>query len=347
LTHDAPIVLVLEDLQWADPSTLSLIEVLGRTRTPMQIMLIGTYHTGNLASGEQELRALRQDLQLHHLCVEVPLEPLTEHDIATYLTGQVSGEVPPRGLADFIYRHSEGNPLFMVALLEHLCQLDLLTKVEGAWQMQAPLNSVDFDVPETLREMIEASITRLSTEEQRLLEVASIVGVEFYPQWCAEAAGLDPEHTEELCQALARRHCMLRPAQNQPSSPRNEATRYEFVHAMHREVLCRRQTPTRRAGLHFSVARWLESAFPAARTQLATVLGHHLERSGRPADAERSRLLAQAAHSPEPEEIGGYERTSLGKRNLLRRGPSRIREAYRSMQDSEPQAVRLLPAAQD
>ena len=245
---DAPIVLVFEDLQWADPSTVSLIEVLARTRTPMPLMLIGTYRTDELVSGDHPVRALRLELQLHGLCGELPVEPLTENEIALYLATQAAGASPPAGLADLIYRHTEGNPLFMVTLLEHLSQRDLLSKADGAWRLHAPLHTIEFEVPETLREMIEARIARLSAEEQSVLEVASIASADFHPSWCAAPARLDPERTEQLCHALARRHGVLRPSRRDPPSRshRNTAPRYEFAHAMYREVLYRRRPSARR-----------------------------------------------------------------------------------------------------
>jgi len=286
VTQDAPVVLVFEDLQWADPSTVSLIEVLARTRTPMQLMLIGTYRTADLMWGDHALQALRRELQLHGLCGELPLEPLAEHEIAAYLTAQASpGCSPPEGLARLIYRHTEGNPLFMVTLLEHLRQRGLLTSVAGAWQLQAPLNTIEFEVPETLREMIEARIARLSAEEQRVLEVASILGVEFYPQCCADAAALDPERAEELCHALAERHCVLRVSRSDSRASRGyAATQYEFAHAMYREVLSRRLTPARRAGHYARMAPSLESAETAEPRQ-PPVLADHLDRASRPAVA--------------------------------------------------------------
>ena len=240
---ETPIVLVFEDLQWADPCTVSLIEVLARTRTPMPLMLIGTYRPDEMLLGDHPMRALRLELQLHGLRGELAVEPLTENEIALYLAAQASGATPPTGLADLIYRHTEGNPLFMVTLLEHLLQRDLLSKTDGTWQLNAPLDTIEFEVPETLREMIEARIGRLSAEEQSILEVASMAGIDFYPSWCAAPARLAPERTEQLCHALARRHGVLRPSRRDPlsRSPRNTATRYEFSHAMYREVLYRRR----------------------------------------------------------------------------------------------------------
>jgi len=298
LSRDAPVVLVFEDLQWADPFTVALLEVLARARAPMQLLLIGTYRAGELALGEHPLRALRQELQLHGLCEELPLPALTENEITTYLSG-VPGAAPPEGLAGLIHRHTEGNPLFMVTLLEHLCQRGLLAKLQGRWQLHARLDTIEFEVPETLREMIDARVGRLSADEQALLEVASIIGVEFRPRWCADALGGDPERTEELCRALAERHCILRRSENDCAgqSP-DEQSRYEFVHAMYREVLYRRQSAARRTGLHLKVGRALESASATVVSpQLAHILAYHFERGGRPQEVARYR---SSAHDPAP-----------------------------------------------
>jgi len=300
LTSDAPVVLVFEDLQWIDPSTMDLIEVLARTRAPMQLVLIGTYRPADLTSGDHRLRALGPELQLHRLCSELPLYPLTEGEIATYLAAQTPAGAPiPDGLASLIHRRTEGNPLFMVTLLEHLCQRGLLAKDGVAWQLRAPLDTIDFEVPETLRGMIDARVERLSAEEQSALELASIAGIEFDPQSCADAAGLDPERMDELCRTLADRHWILRRPRGDPiGSPDNGTTRYAFAHAMYREVLYRRQAPGRRARLHLKFGHRLESACPAAASQLGPVLEHHFERSSQPGAAAKRRTMTEDLEVP-------------------------------------------------
>lgn len=276
LTSEAPLVLAFDDLQWIDPATMHLIEVLARTRAPMQVVLIGTYRPADLRSGEHRLRAVGPELQLHRLCSELPLDPLTEGEIAAYLAAQTpAGASVPDGLAGLIHRRTEGNPLFMVTVLDHLCQRRLLAKDGGAWHLRAPLHTIDFEVPETLREVIDARITRLSAEEQHALEVASIAGIEFDPQSCADAAGLDPERMDELCRTLADRHCILRRPPGDPIRwPDNGTTRYAFAHAMYREVLDRRQAPGRRARLHLKFGHRPESTYPGAASPLRPVLEH-------------------------------------------------------------------------
>jgi DNA-binding winged helix-turn-helix (wHTH) protein len=295
LTQDAPLVLVFEDLQWIDRSTVDLIELLARSRRPMQLLLIGTYRPADL-TGDHPLRTRLAELQIHRLCSEMPLNPLTEIEVAGYLAARAPGQAaPPDGLAGLIHRHTEGNPLFMVTLLAHLRQRGLLSNDGGAWQIQAPLDAIGFEVPETLRDMIEARIERLSDEEKNALEVASVLGGEFDSRLCAEASGLDAERMEELCQALAERHFILRRSPSSPpASPTNAATRYLFAHAMYRQVLYSRQLPARRARLHARVAHWFETEAPGSQHRLMAAL----HQSGRSAAAARHAPAARGALAP-------------------------------------------------
>lgn len=279
LTIDAPLILVFEDLQWTDPSTLDLISVLARARSPARLLLIGTYRSSDTPTLQHPLRTLKQDLLAHHLCTEIALEPLREPDIERYLASE--GAPPPEGLARLIHQHTDGNPLFITAALEHLCQRGLLSRNTGQWQLQVSLNDIGFEVPDSLRDMIEARIERLSAEEQQALKIASVAGTTFVPGAIAEAVGLDPERIEQLCDDLSRRHAILRPALQVPSwVSSGTETAYEFVHAMYREVLYRQQSRGRRATLHRKLATHLQARLSEQPQELASVLAHHFECAG-------------------------------------------------------------------
>src|ERR1700686_3656296 len=99
LTAKNPLVLVLEDLHWADPSTLDLISALARRRGPCKLLLLGTYRPVDVILLQSPLKALRQDLVMHKLCFEIALERLTEPDVARFLAVQFPGSEVPQGLA--------------------------------------------------------------------------------------------------------------------------------------------------------------------------------------------------------------------------------------------------------
>jgi DNA-binding winged helix-turn-helix (wHTH) protein len=277
ITAAFPLLLVFEDMQWGDLASVDLISALARDRGPAKLMLIATYRALHVASADHPLQSLEQDLLAHRQCHEIAVEPLTEGEVADYLVADASEPYLPAGLAALVHRQSAGNPLFMVAALEHMAQRGLITRENGRWQLRVPLEEIELGVPETLRRMIEAQIERLTREEQRALEVASVSDVAFSVSVGAAGMELDPEAFEELCENLSRRHRVIRAAGSQRFPDGSGSPRYEFVHALYREVFYRRQPPGRRAKVHSRIAEHLEAMFSARLNDAAPELAHHFE----------------------------------------------------------------------
>ena len=292
ITSERPLVLVLEDLNWVDPSTVDLISVLARGRGTAKLMVIGTYRPADVVLPDHPLKAVKQDLLVHQLCHEIALEPLGEKDIAAYLAGQASDASVPEGLAALLHRHSEGNPLFMVAALDHMSQRGFLSRENGTWRLNVPIEEIDLEVPESLRQMIELQMERLSQEEHRALEAASVTGALFSAVVSATAANMDVEEFENLCEGLARRHYIVRSADSKKFSDRSASERYEFVHALYREVLYRRQSPGRRTKLHLQVAERIEALYSERLSEAAAKLAYHFEQGSDPLRAAKYRQLA-------------------------------------------------------
>ena len=251
-----PLMLVFEDLHWVDPSTVDLISALARRRSPAQLILLGTSRP---VDAGHPLNQMHQDLVVHRLCQEILLDPLTEQAVVQYLSSDSTGTPAPAGLARLVYQRSEGNPLFIVAALDNMTRTGLISHEEGAVQLRVKLEEVDVGVPETLGKMIEAQIERLSAEEQRVLEVASVAGVSFSPTIAAAAIDVPPEHFEEICDRLSRRQRLLRAMGVQRLPDGALSSRYEFVHALYREVLYGRQASGRRTKWHQRIGEMLES----------------------------------------------------------------------------------------
>jgi DNA-binding winged helix-turn-helix (wHTH) protein len=277
ITSKDPLLLVFEDLHWVDHSTVDLISALARRRTPSRMMLIGTYRPVDVALSKHPLNALKQDLLVHQLCHELALDPLGEAEVAAYLAGGASQSDLPYGLAGLVHRHSEGNPLFMVAALDHLAGRGFISRDQGTWKLGVPLEEIDLGVPESLRQMIEVQIDRLTPEEQQTLEVASITVTGFNARVTALAANLDPERVEELCEGLSRRYHVVRSAGSLRFPDGAFSPRYEFAHTLYREVFYRRQSLGRRAKLHRNIGDQLEILFAGRLNEVATELAHHFE----------------------------------------------------------------------
>jgi predicted ATPase len=251
-SSEKPLLLVLEDLHWADLSTVDFISTLARRRGTGKLMLIGTYRPADIAQSQHPLRTVKQDLLLHQLCGEVALKPLTQVEVAEYLSIEASGTAVPQGLATLIYRYSDGNPLFMVAAVDHLRNRHLIALEQGTWKVKAPLETIRFEAPESLRQLIELQIEKLSAEERRVLEIASLSGASFTASFDALGTAVSREVFEGVCEDLARRQCMVRRANHAQDGTVCE--RYEFLHALYRDVFYRRQTPSRRAKLQLRLA---------------------------------------------------------------------------------------------
>jgi len=292
----SPLVLILEDLQWVDPSTVDLISAAARGRAPAKLMLLGTYRPMEVSISEHPLKQVKLDLLVHHLCHEIALQPLGESDIAEFMGAETQGAHLPPGLARLVHRHTEGNPLFMVAALEHMTQRGFLARENERWQLNVPLEEIDLEVPENLRAMIEAQIENLSREEQRALEVASVSGVSFTGNINATAASGNEEQFEDLCENLSRRQHLVRWVGSRQFPDGTVSQRYEFAHALYREVFYRRQAPGRRAKLHLSIGLRLEEIYAGNESAVAAELADHFEHaSDWPRTVKYLRLAADLA----------------------------------------------------
>src|SRR3984885_9914315 len=301
ITAETALLLVIEDLHWVDDSTVDLISALARRRTPAKLMLLATCRP--LEPAGHSFKGLIPDLLLHRLGREIALTPLSEAEVEEYLATQSAAarspaarsppSRPPPGLSALVHRHSEGNPLFMVAALEHMAKRSLLTRVDGRWQLHRPLEQIEFEVPEDLRHMIEARLEPLSAQEQSALELASIAGVAFSASVISAVADIDSRSLEDLYEELSRRHHIVKWADTQSLPDGSMTERYEFVHALYRQVLYDRQLPGRRARLHRQIGERLAALYAQRMEEVVPELAYHFEQA---ADCPRAvDYLQQAA----------------------------------------------------
>ena len=293
MASETPLILVFEDLHWADHSTLDLISALARRRAQAKLMLIATYRPGDVSDGQHPLKGLKQDLVTRKLCVEMALGPLAKAAVGEYLARELGPAKPPSGLTSFLHQHSEGNPLFMIAVLDHLISQNHLRRENDLWQLASPLAEIDMGVPAALSELIELQIERLDSADQRLLEAASLIGV-IFPAWAAAAAlNGDLEEIEDQYEKLTRRLHFLNPAGHDELPDGTRSAFYVFAHGLYREVLYKRQPSSRRGRRHRRVAERLLHLFAGREQDVAAEIATHFEAAGdwnRAADA----LMASA-----------------------------------------------------
>ncbi len=278
LTAEQALMLVLEDLHWSDYATLDLVAALAQRQEPARLLVLGTYRPEEATMSQHPLRTVKQELQLHGHCEELPLTFLTETALQEYLAVRFPGTPLPAGLARIVHRRTDGNPLFMVNMVEDWLARGLLVESDGQWALRVELGALQAGVPESLQQMIEKRLDRLRPEEQRIIEVGSIAGVEFSAS--AVAAGLEMEvaQIEEGCEELARRSQLLQPIGEQSWPDRTVAGAYRFVHALYHEVVYSRVTGARRTQLHRRIGARLEEGYGAQVHDMAAALAVHFER---------------------------------------------------------------------
>jgi tetratricopeptide (TPR) repeat protein len=295
LTRETPLVLVLEDLHWSDYSTLDLVSYLARRRKPARLLLVATYRPVEVALSEHPLKGVKQELQAQRQCEELPLAYLSEEAVGQYLAARYPQRQFPAELTALLHERTEGNPFFLVNAVDYLQAEGLIVELDGEWLLTVALAELEVGVPESIRQMIEKQIERLDREQQRVLEVASVAGVEFPA--AAIAAGLEQSllHIEEQCEELERRHQFLR-ATGISTLPNGIVTaRYGFIHALYQEVLYQRVAVGRRVRLHQLIGERAEEVYGARAGEVAAELAMHFEQGH---DYRRAvKYLLQAAHN--------------------------------------------------
>jgi DNA-binding winged helix-turn-helix (wHTH) protein/tetratricopeptide (TPR) repeat protein len=289
---DDPVVLVLEDLHWVDVSTLDVVSALARRRAPAKIVLLCTYRPADVVVAENPLKVLKQDLLLHDLCVEIPLEHLRQSDVADYLSTEFPGADLPSGLAGLIHRHSGGNALFMTAIVRDMVDKGVVAEDGGRWTLTRRLANVAPEVPASLREMLDAQFTRLTASEQRILSHASVAGDRFSVWAVTSEPDLTSDEIENVCERLGEREQFLRSAGFHELPNGTVSAHYEFRHALYREAVYRRLSDVARSRLHRLVGGRLKALCSPGRQELAAEIALHFEKGLAYDDAITSLVLA-------------------------------------------------------
>jgi predicted ATPase len=313
LSAETVVVIVLEDLHWCDYSTLDLISLLARRRTPAQLMIVGTYRPVEVSLSGHPLKALKQELQMHKRCAELALEFLDERAVSAYLTARFAGSEFPSRFAQLIQQRTGGNPLFIVNVVDYLLAQGLIGEVEGTWKLKADLDNLEVGVPEDVWHVIEKRIERLSEEQQRVLEAASVAGAEFSIEAVTAVLEDDSSHVEQQCEELSRQRQFLRSAGTVELPDGTLTSRYSFIHALYQNAFYRRIGLTRRARMHRQIGHRGEKFYGERAVEIATELAMHFEQ-GR--DFERAvKYFAQASDNA-MRRVANQEALVLARRGL-------------------------------
>ena len=278
LTAQRPLVLVLEDLQWSDHATLDLVNYLARHKEPACLLVLGTRRTGETPAGDSALLTMLQELLAHGLCRILPVERLSEADVTRYVSKRCGERSIDAGaIATRVYQRTEGNPFFMVNMVDDVVRRRALERAERRRDVTELPEKGEHALPENLRRFIELQIHRASEQEREILEAASVVGREFSAAAVAAAAQRDTVAIERVCEGLVTQRQFLHANGTSTWPDGTVAAQYRFSHALYQEVLYGTIPGATRAALHQRIGRRLQAAYTEHAAEPAAVLAFHFE----------------------------------------------------------------------
>ena len=328
LSRNQPCLLILEDLHWSDYSTVDLVSALAARREAAQLMLIGTYRPVDLILKKHPFKTVIQELQVHRRCELLSLEYLSEEAISEYLNKRFSDHQFPPDLARIIQRRTEGNPMFVVSVIDFFVSQDLIAEEDGSWKVVSRLEDLEIGMPENIRQIITRQIENLSNEDQQILEAASLCGMKFSTLAVASALEIDLIEVEDKCEELARKSYLLKARRTDGFPDGTVSAYYGFTHSLYLNTLCDRIPAARAIRFHLRIGEQGEVIFRDRVTEIAPELAMHFEH-GR--DFQRAiKYLRQAADTDSRRYAGREAVENLNHAlELVRRLPEQQQRAAR------------------
>jgi serine/threonine protein kinase/tetratricopeptide (TPR) repeat protein len=278
ISANSPIVLLLEDLHWADPSSVDLLGHLSQRISSQHLLIAGTFRPEDIERTNHPLKKSKAEMQSHRLCEELALGSLTREQIVECLDATFSPNDFPPELSSLIHEKTEGHPLFATNLLQYLGERGDIARGNGQWSLVRPLSEMDLDAPESVRSMISKKIDALGEEDRRALEYGSIEGPEFLSTVAANLLGTDEIDLEERLARLEKTHRLIETAGEEELPDGALATRYRFAHALYQNFLYGNLVNKRRIMLHKQAGEQLVQHYGKRAPQIATQLAMHFER---------------------------------------------------------------------
>lgn len=257
----APLVLVIEDIQWADDGVLDFIEYLARWGEGAIAIICLARHElfdrrptwgGGIANA-----------------TTIILEPLTVDETDQLVDGLLAGGLPP-ALRDRVVRLADGNPLFAEELIRMFVDRGVLRPTDGAWELMRPV--AETEVPSSVQAVLAARLDGLPGEEKRVAQTAAVIGRIFWDILLAHVSRLGPGTTGDVLRRLRVKELVI---PRQPSSLAG-AAEFGFRHVLVRDVAYDSLPKRDRAALHVDVAGWAESTLADRIDEFSELVAGHL-----------------------------------------------------------------------
>jgi tRNA A-37 threonylcarbamoyl transferase component Bud32/tetratricopeptide (TPR) repeat protein/type II secretory pathway predicted ATPase ExeA len=275
LSKSLPLVLFIDDLHWADISTIDILNYLAGRFSDTRVLVLGSYRPSDMALRGHPFMHIRNDLQSRGLFVEIAVPFLSTQDVVRYLELEFPGNKFPSDFASVIHAKTEGSPLFMADLVRYLHDTGGIVEEGGRWALARALPEHPRELPESVRGMIQRKIEQVEDRDKRLLAAASVEGHEFDSAVITEVVEMDALDVEERLEVLERINVFVRRGEEREFPDHSLTLNYQFVHVLYQNAMYDSLQPTRRAALCGKVAKALVARYgdqvPAVAARVAVL----------------------------------------------------------------------------
>ncbi|MEO9530823.1 MAG: AAA family ATPase [Roseibium sp.] len=285
LSRHQPLAIIVEDLHWADQSTLAWLLSFAQRRTAARTLVLGTYRSDELDRAG-DLPTTLHFLQRTPGFSRVVLEGLGQAAVAELLDRRFPGSKLPQALAGELTRRTEGHAILVDAVADLWCRDGMLKPVENHWILEREAKDLLDTISEGTRSFIAGETTRLAPRERQVLEVASVAGIRFSATLLHDCRH-EVEESEKILDGLAGVRRFIERAGSMAWPDGTVATQYVFRHALYQEALYEAIPAANRQGLHERIGCRLEAAFETRPADVAATLADHFERA---ADRRRAAI---------------------------------------------------------
>jgi len=268
--EEAPVLVILDDLHWADRPTLLLLKHVITSSTRGRLMLLGTFRESDTTQ-DAPLTSLLADLHREPGVTRVPLVGLDASEILELIDEMAGHPIDASGLelARKVHRDTAGNPFFAGELLRHLNEIGMISKeADGSWSFTGVLSGPR--MPPSVREVIERRVQRLGAETREILSVAAVIGGDFDHSLAARAADLPESQTLDLLDEAVGASLLTRTA-----IARGATEIYAFSHGLVQTSLYDALPTGRRAAIHHAVGEAIEAVCGEEVDARLPELAHH------------------------------------------------------------------------
>jgi len=257
LSKVKPLLLVLEDIHWADSGTLALLQFLAQRCYQQPVMLLGTYREVEL-DGALPFHETLLNLNRKNLGMRLKLERLDQHKTRELLAVIFAEEITPEFLAG-IFQETEGNPFFIEEVCKALVESGELYFADGQWHRP---DMADITIPQSIKVAVQSRLAKLSETAQEVLLNAAVIGREFDYKTLLQVTGTGEDALIDILEAALKTQLI-------EELKEGVGERFWFSHALIPAALRESISGLRRTRLHRKVAQTMEAIHPQAYQRLA------------------------------------------------------------------------------